>query len=78
MRGGSGGGGGAAHLQTRGGRGGWGAKNHETKRDGLISDVPCETAVEGNGGRWWRGMDKVVLVLGLRIRKREAREGARG
>jgi hypothetical protein len=57
---------------------GLGAKNHETERDGSISGAPCETAVEGDGGRWWRGADEVGLGLGLRIRKREAGEGAGG
>jgi hypothetical protein len=35
-------------------------------------------AIEGEGRRWWSGVDEMVLVVGLRIRKREAREGAGG
>ena len=34
--------------------------------------MPCATAVEGNGGRWWDEVDKVVVVMGLRVRKQEA------
>jgi hypothetical protein len=33
--------------------------------------MPCETAVEGEGGWWWDGVDKVVVAVGLCIRKRE-------
>ena len=34
---------------------GLGAKTHKTECNGLVSGAPCETAVEGNGGRWWWG-----------------------
>jgi hypothetical protein len=54
---------------------GAGGQNHETERDGSISGVPCETAVEGDGGRGWCGVDDVVVVVGLRMRKRKAGEG---
>ena len=32
-------------------------------------------AVESEGGRWWRGVDEVGVVVGQRIRQREAGEG---
>jgi hypothetical protein len=57
---------------------GLGAKYHETERDGSISGAPCEKAVEGDEGRWWHSVDEVVVVVGLRVRKREAGEGAGG
>jgi hypothetical protein len=56
--------------------GGLGAKSDETERDGSVSGTPCETAVEGDGGRWWDEVDEVVVVVGLCVRKREAGEGA--
>jgi hypothetical protein len=46
---------------------GAGGQNHKTEHNGSILGVPCETAVEGDGGRWWRGVDEVVAVVGLRI-----------
>jgi hypothetical protein len=48
---------------------GAGGQNHKTEHNGSISGVPCETAVEGDGGRWWHGVDEVVVVVGLHIRK---------
>ena len=36
--------------------------------------MPCEMVVEGEGGRWWHGVDEVVVVR-LRVRKYEAGEG---
>jgi len=51
---------------------GAGAKSDETERDGSVSGTPRETAVEGDGGRWWDEVDTVVVVVGLRVRKREA------
>ena len=54
---------------------GAGGQNHKTERDGSISGTPCEMAVEGDGGRWWHGVDEVVAMVGLCIRKREAGEG---
>jgi hypothetical protein len=56
-------------------REGAGAKNHETERGGSISGASRETAVMGGGGRWWCGVDEVVVVVGLRVRQREAGEG---
>jgi hypothetical protein len=47
---------------------GLGAKNHETERGGSISGASCGKAVMGDGGRWWRGVDEVVVVVGLRVR----------
>jgi hypothetical protein len=34
--------------------------------------------VEGDGGRWWGGVNEVVVVVGLRVHKHEAGEGAGG
>jgi hypothetical protein len=34
-------------------------------------------AVEGDGGRWWHGVDEVVVV-GLHVHKHEVGEGAGG
>ena len=41
--------------------------------------MPCETAVEGDRGRWWDEVDKVVVVVGVSVRKRKAggRAGAK-
>ena len=58
--------------------GGAGAKSNETERDGLVSGTPCKTAVEGNGGRWWDEVDKVVVVGELCVCKREAGGGGWG
>ena len=55
--------------------GGTEAKFNKTKCDGSVSGALCKTAVEGNGGRWWDEVDKVVMVVDLCIRKREAGEG---
>jgi hypothetical protein len=55
---------------------GAGAKSNKTERDGSVLGAPCETTVEVDGGRWWDGVDKVVVVVGLCVRKREAGEGA--
>ena len=55
---------------------GLGAKNHETEHDGSISGAPCKTTAEGDGERWWGGANEVVVVVGPRVRKREAGEGA--
>jgi len=52
--------------------GGAGAKSNETERDGSVSGAPCEMAVEGDGGRWWDEVDTMLVVMGLRVRKREA------
>jgi hypothetical protein len=54
------------------------AKSHETERDGSVSGALCKMAVEGNGGRWWDEVDKVMVVVGLCIHKHEAGEGAGG
>ena len=35
----------------------------------------CKMVVEGNGGRWWDEVDKVVVVVGLCVRKREGGGG---
>jgi hypothetical protein len=56
--------------------GGVGAENHETEHDSLVLGVPCERTVKGDGGRWWCGAGKLVVVVGLRVRKCEAGEWA--
>ena len=56
--------------------GGAGAKSDETERDGSVLGAPCETAVEGDGGRWRDEVDKVMVVVGLCIRKHERGGGA--
>jgi hypothetical protein len=48
---------------------GLGSKSDETECNSSISGVPCETAVEGDRGRWWCGMDGVVVAVGLHICK---------
>ena len=40
-----------------------GNKSHETECDGLISGAPCKTAVVGDRGRWWCGVDEVVAMV---------------
>src|ERR1700729_4091035 len=55
---------------------GAGDKADEIERNGSISSAPCETTMEGNGGRWWDEVDDVVVVMGLCVRKCEARGGA--
>ena len=55
--------------------GGWGAKSNETECDGLVLGTLHETAVEGDGGRWWDEVDEVVVAGGLCVRKCEAGRG---
>jgi hypothetical protein len=55
---------------------GLGTKSHKTECCGSISGAPCETAVMGDGGRLWPGVDEVVVVVGLRVHQREAGERA--
>ena len=55
---------------------GLGAKNHEIEHNGSISGAPCKKEVEGNEGRWWGGMNEVVMVVGPRVCKCEVAEGA--
>jgi hypothetical protein len=62
------------HLQTRGGRA-TRAENHENKYGSLFSGMLCETGVEGDEGRWWCSVDKLMVVVGHCICKREARGG---
>jgi hypothetical protein len=63
-------------VRKREAGGGSEAKSNKTERDGSVSGAPCETAPGGDGGRWWDEVDKVVVVVGLCVRKREAGEGA--
>jgi hypothetical protein len=57
---------------------GIGAKSDKTECDGSVSGAPCEMVVEGDGGRWWYEVDKVVVVVGLRVHKCEVGEGCCG
>jgi len=63
-------------VRKREAGGAGGAKSDEIERDGSISGAPCETTVEGDGGRWWDEVDDVVVVVGLCVRKCEAGGGA--
>jgi hypothetical protein len=56
--------------------GGLGAENHETECDNSVSGAPCERTVKGDGGRWWCGAGKLVVVVGLCVRKCEVGEWA--
>jgi hypothetical protein len=62
-------------VRKREAGGGAGAKSDKTEHDGSVSGAPCETAVESDGGRWWDEVDKVTVVVGLCVRKREAGGG---
>jgi hypothetical protein len=56
---------GHAFANARRGKG-LGAIGHETECDGSVAGAPCETAVEGDRGRWWGGVNEVVMVVVLR------------
>ena len=64
------------HSQTRGGRA-TRAENHENECGSSFSGTPYEMGAEGDEGRWWCGADKLVVVVGHCICKREARGGLR-
>ena len=64
-------------LQTQGGRGADG-QNMKSSRLGSISGTPSETGVEISGGRWWGGVDEVVVAVGRCVRKWEAGEQSEG
>jgi hypothetical protein len=70
------GGGAAIRSEAQGERKGW-AKNPKTERSGLVWGLPCQTAVENDRGRWWGDVDKVVVVVCMRVRARTREEGAR-
>ena len=53
-----------------------GAKSHKSECNGSIRGAPCQTVAEGNGGMWCSCVVEAVVVVGLRVRKREAREEA--
>ena len=44
----------------------WGQKP-KTERSGSVWGLPCQMAVENNGGRWQGDVDKVVVVLRMRV-----------
>jgi hypothetical protein len=50
-------------------------KNKKTERGGSVSGVPWQMAMKGGRGRWWCGVDKVVMMVGLCVRKHKLREG---
>ena len=56
---------------------GLGAESNESERDGSIRGAPCQTAVEDDGGRWRGDVDKVVVVVRMRVRAPVREEGAR-
>ena len=66
-------GGAAIQSEAQGERKGW-AKN---ERSGSVLGLPCQTAVENDGGRWRGDVDKVVVVVRMRVRARTREEGAR-
>jgi hypothetical protein len=61
------------HIRKHKAGEGLGAKSDETERDGSVWGTLCKTAVEGDGLRWWDEVDEVVVVVGVSVRKREAR-----
>jgi hypothetical protein len=65
-------------VRKRKAGGGLGAKHRKNERNSSVLGAPCETAVEGDGGRWWCGVGKLVVVVGLCVRKCEAGEWAGG
>jgi len=56
----------AIRSEAQGERKGW-AKNPKTKRSGSVLGLPCQTAVENDRGRWQGDVDKVVVVVRMRI-----------
>jgi hypothetical protein len=46
--------------------------------DGGAYEAPCKMVVEGDEGRWWHGVDEVVVVVELRICQCEVGEGPGG
>ena len=53
--------GGIAFANTR--QKGLGVKNHENERGSSFSGTPCEMGAQDDGGRWWGGADKLVVVV---------------
>ena len=53
-----------------------GPKNPKPERGGSVSGVSWQTAWQGDGGKCWGGVDDVVLMVELRVHKREPGEGA--
>ena len=70
------GGGAAIRSEAQGERKGW-AKNPKTEHSGSVLGLPCQMAVENDGGRWRGDVDKVVVVVRMRVRARTREEGAR-
>ena len=68
------GGGAAIRSEAQGERKGW-AKNPKTERSGSVLGLPCQTAVENDRGRWRGDVDKVVVVVCMRVRARTREEG---
>ena len=51
------------------------AKSHKTEQDGSVLGVLCKTAVEGDGGKCWCGVDKVAVAVQSCVQQCEAGEG---
>ena len=64
-------------TQTQGGRGADG-QNMKSSRLGSIAGTPSETGVEISGGRWWGGVDEVVVAVGCCVCKQEGGEQCEG
>ena len=45
-----------------------GGQKSETEPLGSVSGAPLETAVRGEGGRWWGGAYEVVVAAGSCVR----------
>ena len=60
--------GGSAFANARQERG-LGAKSNESECGGSIWGVPCQMAVEGDGGMWCFCAVEAVVVVGLHIRE---------
>jgi hypothetical protein len=43
---------------------GLGVENHKNERGSLFSGTPYEMGAQDDGGRWWGGADKLVVVVG--------------
>ena len=60
------------------GRRGADGQNMKSSRLGSILGTPSETGVEISGGRWWGGVDEVVVAVGHCVHKWEVGEQSEG
>jgi hypothetical protein len=51
------------------------AKNVEQSCSGLVLGPPCQTAVEGDGGRCWGGLYEATAIAARRVHKHMVGEG---